>query len=250
MNLLIAAAFFATAFLYAIVGFGGGSTYTALLVLHGVNYTILPLVSLSCNIMVVTGGTLRFAMAGHLRLKRLWPFLALSIPAAWLGGRLPVAETTFILILGCALLASGLHLLLQNDDRQTKIIDVGYPAGLIVGGSLGFLSGIVGIGGGIFLAPVLYRLRWGTSHEIAAATSLYILLNAVSGILGQATKLSGSAALANALEFWSLLVVVLIGGQIGSWLATSKLSPRPIRTLTAILILYVSGRLLWQAFVS
>lgn len=250
MNIIIFGAFSITALLYAMVGFGGGSTYTALLVLSGVDYTILPLISLACNLVVVTGGTLRFAKADHIRFDRLWPFLASSVPAAWLGGRMPISETTFTTILGLALLVSGMQLLAQRTEIRSGRADVDIGHALMIGGALGFLAGIVGIGGGIFLAPILYRLRWGTAHEIAAAASLYIFLNSLSGMLGQVTKLASSSALEEVHQYWPLLVAVLIGGQIGSWIGLSKLSPAPVRILTGLLIVYVAVRLLWQSIFS
>ena len=110
MPLILILLFFVTAALYASVGFGGGSTYNALLVLYGADYRILPSIALCCNIIVVAGGTYAFARSGNLRWSRLAPFLITSVPAAWLGGRIPVSETIFIGALGFSLLAAGLHL--------------------------------------------------------------------------------------------------------------------------------------------
>lgn len=245
MPILLTILFFITAALYASVGFGGGSTYNALLVLYGVDYRILPTIALMCNILVVAGGSWRFASAGHLDLKKLLPFVVTSIPFAWLGGRIPISETIFIGTLGFSLLAAGLHLALRqksNSDEDTKPSSPYITA--LVGGGIGFLSGLVGIGGGIFLAPILYFLRWGRPKEIAGACSLFILVNSISGLAGQVTKLNDLGALTLVSQYWALFPAVLIGGQIGSRFANYRLKNTTIKRLTAILILYVSIRLI------
>jgi uncharacterized membrane protein YfcA len=246
MPLYFIGLFFIVAALYAAVGFGGGSTYNALLVLNGTDYRILPAIALACNIVVVTGGVWRFSRDKLLDVKALLPFLIASVPAAWIGGRIPVSETIFIGLLGGALLLSGVRLLFQRgfvftpQDRRT--IPVGLAA--IIGGSIGLLSGLVGIGGGIFLAPVLYGLRWDRPRKIAAACSLFILVNSVAGLAGQVTKLSNSELLALALPYWPLLPAVFLGGHIGSWIASRRFDPIILKRLTAALILYVAFRLI------
>ena len=252
MSLTLPVLFFLTAVLYAAVGFGGGSTYNALLVLNGTDYRILPAIALACNITVVTGGVWRFARAGQLSLRRTAPFLAASVPAAWMGGRLPVPEMVFIGLLGSALLLSGLRLAFMSEASPVPAGDAAEhsgsnrPVSFAIGGAIGLLSGVVGIGGGIFLAPVLYLMRWGAPRQIAGACSLFILANSVSGLAGQVMKLSNMDVLSSALPYWPLLVCVLIGGQVGSWFGAIGLKPVYIKRLTAILILYVAARLLWR----
>ena len=247
MPMLLITLFFVTAVLYAAVGFGGGSTYNALLVLHGADYRILPAIALACNIIVVSGGVWRFSRAGHLSVSRLAPFLVASVPAAWIGGRLPISETLFVGLLGGALLLSGLRMIAQTPVEQSNAATAtALPVALGTGGLIGLLSGLVGIGGGIFLAPVLYGLKWGTPRQIAAACSLFILANSVSGLAGQALKLQDTQALQLALPYWPLLPAVLVGGQLGSWASSQRLNPVLIKRLTAILILYVAARLLFR----
>jgi len=246
---LLAFLFFVTALLYASVGFGGGSTYNALLILHGTDYRILPAIALICNIIVVAGGAWRFWRAGHLRWRALIPWFAASVPAAWIGGRLPVSETVFVGALGFSLLVAGAHLLLERDRAQPESIASTSPVpALLIGGGIGFLAGLVGIGGGIFLAPVLYFLRWGHPREIAGACSLFILVNSASGLTGQMMKLGDLGAAGAIADYWMLFPAVLIGGQIGSRLSSASLSPALIKRLTAVLILYVSMRLLARWF--
>ncbi len=251
MSAFLITAFLITALFYASVGFGGGSTYNALLVMSGADYRILPSIALLCNVIVVCGGVYRFAGTGDLSARRLLPFLAASVPAAWIGGRIPVSETLFVGLLGGALLLSGIQLALQKNKTQPgppggRELPNGFLLCAAIGGPIGLLSGIVGIGGGIFLAPVLYFLHWGTPRQIAAACSLFILVNSPSGLAGQLTKLQDMAILSLAVPYWPLPIAVLVGGQIGSWLAGYKLNPQLIRRLTAILILYVAARLIYR----
>ena len=246
MPLYLICLFFIVAALYAAVGFGGGSTYNALLVLYGTDYRILPAIALACNIIVVSGGIWRFSQERLLNVPALFPFLAASMPAAWIGGRLAVSETVFIGLLGSALLLSGLRLLFQREyvfEAEDKP-RASLPLALLSGGGIGLLSGLVGIGGGIFLAPLLYWLRWDTPRKIAATCSLFILVNSVSGLTGQVMKLSGTSLVSLALPYWPLLPAVFFGGQIGSWMASKRLEPRLLKRLTAVLILYVALRLL------
>ena len=245
---LLAVLFFITALLYGSVGFGGGSTYNALLVLHGADYRLIPSIALICNLIVVAGGGWRFARAGHLKLRPLAPFIIASAPAAWIGGRMPVSETVFIGVLGLALLFSGLRLAVErhhpdapHDSRPTP------PApALAIGAALGFLAGLTGIGGGIFLAPALYFLRWGGPHEIAAACSFFILVNSAFGLTGQLMKLGDLGELTALADYWLVFPAVLIGGQIGSRLGSTGLKPLTVKRLTAVLILYVAARLLYR----
>ena len=245
--------FFVTALLYAAVGFGGGSTYSALLVLKGTDYQILPAIALICNIIVVTGGAWRFSRAGHLNWRALLPWLVTSVPAAWVGGRLAISETIFLGALGFSLLIAGAHLLIEHQQGSSNKIAPTPPiiAG-ILGGAIGFLAGLVGIGGGIFLAPVFYFLRWGHPRDIAGACSLFILVNSISGLTGQLMKLGDLNIAGEITNYWLVFPAVFIGGQIGSRISSTALSPKLIKRLTAVLILYVSARLIirWVGLVA
>ncbi len=243
------AAFFVTAMLYASVGFAGGSTYTALLVLANTSQTIVPVVSLLCNLIVSTGGTIRFARAGLVPWTRLWPLLVVSVPAALIGGMLPVAKPVFIALLGGSLLVAGVLLLVQRAPREPEAERLRYPIiAPVIAAPLGLLAGIVGIGGGIFLAPVLHLLRWDRTKRVAASASVFILANSLAGLAGQLTKLTanGGAALVPVLGYWPLALAVLIGGQIGGRIGVTLLAPVWVRRVTAVLILYVAGTMLWK----
>ena len=248
---MLALLFLLTAVLYASVGFGGGSTYNALLVLADTDYRILPSVSLACNLIVVSGGVWQYRRSGDLKLDFALPFVALSIPMAWFGGSVPIQRDTFVMLLGLSLLAAGLAMWFQAPDARAPRSRPGLRSwllGLPVGGAIGFLSGIVGIGGGIFLAPALHLLRLGNSKRIAATSSFFIMVNSMAGLAGQATKQGTATYLGELLDYAWLGVAVLIGGQIGSRLSTRALSGRVVKRLTAVLVLYVAGRLLYMSF--
>ncbi len=243
---VLASMFFSVALLYASVGFGGGSTYTALLVLTGANYLVIPVISLICNIIVVSGNCLNYGRAGLVSIGRIWPFLLLSVPMAWLGGSLHIPQTGFIGLLALALLFAGFSILFKPTAKPNPKIANSRLFGAGVGAGLGFLSGIVGIGGGIFLAPILHRIGWGTAKPIAALCSVFILLNSISGLSGQLIKLDGLAAIGLISPYWLLAPAVLLGGFLGNYMSLKFFSENTVRTLTGVLVLFVAVRLVWK----
>lgn len=250
MIYILSGAFFLTAALYASVGFGGGSTYNALLILAGADFQIVPIIALACNILVVTGNTLRYAHTGNLDWRGLLPALTLSIPMAWIGGRIPVSEFVFSAVLGIVLLLTSLAMFLQQAPAPAER-DAPRRKTLVLattGAACGFVAGLVGIGGGIFLAPVLYWIRWSHEKAIAAACSLFILLNSVSGIAGQATKLSDMGTIERAYPFLPLLGAVFLGGWIGNRLGVFHMHAEHLRRVTALLIFIVAARLLYKVW--
>ena len=236
--------FFGTALLYASVGFGGGSTYNALLALAGTDFTVLPIISLSCNILVVSGACIRFARAGQVPWRKALLLALIAAPLAFLGGLTPIREQTFLLTLAVCLIFAGLALLLPRPgERDSHPTRLAAWAPLAVA-PLGYLAGLVGIGGGIFLAPLLHLTRWDGARRIAATTSLFILVNSASGLAGQLLK-AGPARFGEALSSGvPLLVAVVIGGQLGSLLALRILPEHVIRWLTAALTFWAGSQLL------
>jgi uncharacterized membrane protein YfcA len=234
------------ALIYASVGFGGGSTYTALLSLWGVEYQLIPIISLLCNIIVVTGGSIRFVRAGLITWPQVLPMLMVSAPLAFIGGLVPLKQWLFLTILGAALLASAVALLLQPDKMTTRALPK--PLLLTVSGAVGLLAGLSGIGGGIFMAPVLHLMRWAEARRIAAFACIYILINSIAGLLGQLAK-QGTLTIADVtVDYGMLLIAVLIGGQIGGLFGLRYFKPNMLRMLTALLVGYAAIRLLWQAY--
>ncbi len=241
----LALAFVVAALLYSMAGFGGGSAYSALLVLNGTDYRLLPSISLICNIIVVGNGAIQFLIARRMRLIDVAPLCLLSAPAAWVGGRIPVPETLFSLMLGLALLAAAAFMFVDPKTPEPRAGGRSAAAPAAIGGFIGFLSGLVGIGGGIFLAPFLHIVRWGGAHEIAGAASVFILVNSVAGLGGQLTKLGDLNAVHALTPYWPLPAAVLIGGVIGGFIGARRLPAGAIKRLTGVLILSVGLRLLW-----
>ena len=242
-----ALAFIAVAFLYASVGFGGGSTYTAILIESGLYWELVPPVSLLCNLVVVSGGVYHFAKAGHLNLRFAAPLIATSVPAAFLGGYLRLDESSFLQILGLALLVAGLMMLLDRQWRKQPefVPQTRTPISLGLGLLLGGLAGITGIGGGIYLAPALHLTRLAEAKKVAATCSLFILVNSLAGLAGQLAKLGERAGELLDVAYLLLPLAVMIGGQLGSRAGANWFKASHIRPLTGLVMLVVSVRLLW-----
>ena len=245
---LLAILFLVSATLYSSVGFGGGSTYLALLLIWGIPYFIFPIVALSCNIIVVSGNCFNYIRAGNLNLKLLLPYLIGSIPLAYIGGSLPIEKKLFEILLFLVLATAGTLLLFNfksYDDKEENYKKIPSIIPVLIGGILGFVSGVVGIGGGIFLSPILFLLRAGRPKHIVTSASLFILINSISGIIGQLSK---NTVLSEIQNYWYLLVAVLIGGQIGNFLNLKIFSTRALVLVTAFLVLFVAFRMLIRFF--
>lgn len=233
-------------------GFGGGSSYLAVLALATLPTTEMRAIALVCNIIVAGGGVFHFVRAGEIPWRRALPLVLCSVPAAFLGGRIALPREQFLGLLGLVLLLAGLAMWWRTGLAETKAGEIPesekqhqlrtvMTSGLL-GTGLGFLAGLVSIGGGIFLSPVLFLQRWAPARAIAAVTSLFILVNSLAGLAGQFSR---------GIEVtWELLaalaVAVFLGGQIGTRLTLKKLSPTAIRRVAALLIVVVGVRLLIQ----
>jgi uncharacterized membrane protein YfcA len=245
--LMLAGLFLLAAIAYSSVGFGGGSSYNALLILSGMDYRLVPAIALSCNILVVTGGVYHFTRAGVLSIEKLLPYIVLSVPMAWLGGSLVVSEQIFIGLLGLSLLVAAAQMLLKPHTTATVsgINTTRYWLTAVpVGGFIGLLAGITGIGGGIFLAPVIYFLHLAPARTVAGITSGFILVNSIAGLAGQMMKAGDYSPMQGWVQAWPLFIAVIIGGQIGSHLGAYHLSEIWVKRLTALLMFYVAVRLI------
>lgn len=242
----LAALFALVALVYSSVGFGGGSTYSALLALGDVDYRLIPIVALLCNIIVVTGGTIRYWRAGLIDCRAMFALLAVSAPLAFAGGMVPLKQSVFYLLLGSGLLLSSIALLVRVEATQPRRLP--QPILLGISALTGLLAGLSGIGGGIFMSPVLHLVRWADARRIAAFASLYILINSIAGIAGQLIKSGPSAIAEVAVSYWPLMLAVFAGGQVGSMIGLRLMSPILLRRLTAVLVGYVAVRLLLQGY--
>ncbi len=237
--------FLLIAFIYASVGFGGGSSYLALLAVAGIPFQEIRLTALICNILVVTGGTLIFWQNKQLDLRKILPLVVVSVPLAFLGAKMRLQEAFFFQLLGISLLLASTLLWFQGrkEADPTVLPKNNYLRDGLLGGAIGLLSGLVGIGGGIFLSPVLHFLNWHTARKIAATASVFILVNSIAGIGGQLAHLPadlhwGRVALLGA--------AVLLGGQLGSRISIARFDPLLIRRVTAVLVFAAGVEVLFK----
>ena len=247
--IILSILFFITAILYSSVGFGGGSTYLALLLIWDTPYYIFPVIALLCNIVVVTGNSINYVRAGNHNFKLLIPFLIGSIPLAFLGGTLIINKNVFEILLFLVLSIAGLLLLINNrsyEDKNIKIKKLNLIISFLIGSTLGLISGIVGIGGGIFLSPILFLLKADKPKNIVTTASLFILINSIPGILGQLTK---ETVLNEIILYWPLFFAVLVGGLFGNYLNLKIFSNRVLALMTSFLVIFVAFRMAYKIFV-
>ena len=235
--------FLITSILYSSVGFGGGSTYLALMLIWEIPFYIIPILALCCNIIVVSGNSINYVRSGNLNLNLLVPYLIGSIPFAFFGASISISKELFEIILFIILFIAGILLLIKNKsyrDDQIKINSVPKAVSIFIGSVIGFFSGIVGIGGGIFLSPILFLMKAGYPRHIATAASIFILINSIFGVAGQLTK---NIVFDEFLNYWPLFLCVLIGGQIGNLLNIKFLSNKTLTIITSMLVIFVSIRM-------
>jgi uncharacterized protein len=265
MHIELVIIFFFIAAIYASAGFGGGSSYLAVMALFGLQQNVMRPTSLMCNIVVVLGGTYIMWKNGYLNFKKIIPLSIASVPLAYFGGLIKLSDRAFFLLLGVGLVVAALLMFFQKksilsenkNEKDSNLLDddfndnpliikdltkeKGFWQSMGIGGLIGFFSGMVGIGGGIFLSPVLNLMRWDTPKNIAATASFFILINSISGLIGQLQKqphLDWAFTL-------PLLLSVFVGGQIGSRLSVFKLNQILVRRVTAGLVLYAGVNILW-----
>ncbi|MHB0756682.1 sulfite exporter TauE/SafE family protein [Polaribacter sp. M15] len=229
--------------LYSSVGFGGGSSYLAILALSGIIFTQIRATALLCNILVVTSNIFLYHQQKTIAWKKIFPLIVLSIPLSYVGGYLKISQQFFFILLGFTLLFASITMwiskkIISSDIKNTHQNQLKNGA---IGGIIGFISGMVGIGGGIFLAPFLHVIQWNTPKKIAATASIFIFVNSIAGLLGQVSN-------PDFIIDWNLtsllLITVFIGGQIGNRLSNRYFSPIQLKKTTAILIAFVSIRIL------
>lgn len=233
--------FFVAAFVYSSVGHGGGSAYLALMAFTTLAQPTIRSTALVLNIVVALVGFISYQRAQHFQWRLLVPFALGSIPAAFLGGMKPLAPATFKLVLGLTLLASAVRLIWVAPPVVRPLPGrllwwIGPPIGAV----LGLVAGMVGVGGGIFLSPLLLFLAWANTKQTAAVSAAFILINSISGLAAQSATID-----------WKLVtpaaVVVLVAGTAGSRLGANRLSPVWLQRLLAIVLVSASIKLLFQA---
>ena len=245
--IILTASFFTIALIYSSVGFGGGSSYLAILgqSLFMLSQPEIKATALFCNIIVVTGGAIIFYREGKVSLKEFWPYLIVSVPLAYLGGYWRLQDKTFYILLGATLIVAALLLWLQPEkiDNKKIIITETTPVKFLIGGAIGFLSGLVSIGGGIFLSPILHFLKWSEAKKISALASVFILVNSIGGLAGQ---FRGGVPPIDLAFLIPILMAVFLGGQIGSRLGARRFNPIYIKRITAIVIFIAGANILFD----
>ena len=231
---LLPVIFFIFALAYSSVGLGGGSSYTAMMLIVGMSTLTIPLLSLILNLVVTTIGSFNFIRHRHAKLSLLIPFIVTSIPMAYLGGALKLPRDLFYLILFISLLFTIFQLYFWKTTslnfsltKNKKII-----ISLIAGSLFGFIAGTVGIGGGIYLVPLIIILGLGSQKEAAACGVVFIWLNSASGLI---SRLQYNAI--DLAQYTPLIIAVLLGGALGSHLGASHLAPRTMEKILGIIVI-------------
>lgn len=231
---VLAILFFAVALIYSSVGLGGGSSYTALMAIFGVNTLAIPLISLSLNLFVTSIGSYNFVKNKHGNLKLILPFLVSSIPMSYFGGSLLLPKEIFYWILLISLLFVAVRIFFWKNvsfkfgfSQNTKIV-----ISLLVGSILGLVAGIVGIGGGIYLVPLIIVLGLGSEKEAATCGAIFTWLNSFSGLISRLQY--NSIDLTN---YMPLIIAVVVGGVVGSFIGAVKLSPRVMDKILGVVII-------------
>jgi len=238
MEYLFLVSLFVIAFLYSSVGHGGGTGYLALLALFGIAPAFMKPTALTLNVFVSAIAFYSFYKAGYFKWKLIYPFLITSIPFAFLGGLAKVNSSTYKYILGVFLILAIARMLLVTNAITDKSIPTPLLPALSIGALLGFFSGMIGIGGGIILSPVLILFHWANLKESAAASALFILLNSISGLTA---LVSGGFILDPRIALW--VIVGIVGGIAGSYTGSFKINPEKLKFVLASVLLMASIKL-------
>lgn len=244
---LCALLFVVIAFLYSSVGFGGGSSYIALLLLLGFENDNVRLIALICNVLVVLGSSINFYKNDLIPWKDIWPIILLSVPFSFLGGMIQLSTSVYMILTSVALIGASCMLFIKTKIQSSHQKGLSYSLVFlsVIGALIGFISGLIGIGGGIFLAPLLLLLNWKEPKIISATASIFILVNSLAGLMGLSIHLSPEFSF---YQVGVLGLCVLLGGQIGNRVNIHMLSSRHIQWITACLVGFVGIRILFLQF--
>lgn len=238
MDYLFLMFLFMIAFLYSSVGHGGGSGYLALMAIYSITPEYIRSSALILNVFVSIIAFLGYTQAGYFKFKLILPFIITSIPMAYLGGLLKINATSFKIILGIFLLIAVARILFMPKEQKNDIKTPPLLLSLIIGGILGFLSGLIGIGGGIILTPILIIFGWSTIKESAAVSALFIFLNSISGIIA---LYNTQLQIKPHLYIW--IIAVVLGGLAGSYSGSMKLQAQKLKYILAIVLVLASFKL-------
>ena len=243
-DILLGVLFFAAALLYSSVGHGGGSGYLAAMALLGMPPAMMRPTALVMNLGVAAISLYKFARAGGFNWRLFLPFALTSVPMAFVGGRIQLPVAWFGVLVGIVLLFSAVRLFTETLQRGSQARGVRGPppiaVALLVGAGIGLLSGLTGVGGGIFLSPLVVLMGWGTVRDSAAPTAAFILVNSASGLVGLLTR---QPALPEALPYW--VAAVLVGGLIGATLGSRRLGNTGLRRALAAVLLVAGAKMVF-----
>jgi len=238
VELLFLLAMFIIAFLYSSVGHGGASGYLALMALFGVEVVLMKPSALVLNLFVSSIAFLSYYKGGHFRFRTLLPFAAASIPMAFFGATLEISPELYKKILGACLFIAALGILVRPRGSDWEIRRLSIPVALLSGAVIGFFSGMIGIGGGIILSPLLLLTRWAGMKETAAVSAAFIFLNSLAGLSGH---LTAGMELSPRILLW--IGVVVAGGLAGAWSGSFRLSTVQLKYLVTAVLLIASIKL-------
>lgn len=240
----LAAPFLVIALIYAAVGQAGASGYIAVMGLAGFAPLAMKTTALSLNLMVAAIGTVLFLKAGRLSWRNVWPFAILGFPFSMLGGAVQLPESVYFPVVGIVLILSALQMMRTafhgRPSASGTVVTPPFGAALATGAVIGFVSGTTGTGGGVFLAPIILSMNWGTARQTAATTAVYNLMNSAAALVGAYAAWDHIPA---ALPIW--LAAVAIGGSVGAWIGSRYLSDRWLRGILAFLLLVSGIKLIW-----
>lgn len=243
--LAIAILIFVVALLYSTVGHAGASGYLAAMALFGVAPIVMKPTALTLNIIVALIGTIRFYRAGFFSWRTFWPLAVASIPASFIGGSLTLPDSIYKSIVGIVLLYSAVRLFFSArvavENEAATVVPIWIA--VCLGAVIGLLSGLTGVGGGIFLSPVLLLMHWTTTKETSGVAAAFILVNSVAGLLGHPSAVSQH--LANDITYWA--PAALIGGWIGTELGTRVLPIAGIRRWLSVVLVLAGLKLVSEA---
>jgi uncharacterized protein len=228
------------AFLYASVGHGGASGYLAAMALMGVAPALMKSSALVMNLAVSLISFIGFYRAGHFKFKLFWPFALASVPMAYLGGQMVLTDAIYKKILAACIFISILRMLYQFKDQTDANKEIPIWAGLLSGAGIGLLSGMIGIGGGILLSPLMLLMRWASLKQTAAVSALFIFVNSLSGLVGQYQK--GGIHLTDNLQY--AVAATVFGGLLGSYFGSQKFNTKTLKYLLAFGLTIASFKLI------